>query len=100
MNRVKIKRNKHNRIFREVKNYMYSNTFKNAKQKFLKKLNNQFVSRKLNKRFFRRKWIKFINTNLKSIGLKYNLFMSCLKRQNIALNRKILYLILLKDILL
>lgn len=99
MNRVKARKNKHKRIFKEVKNCMGSNIFKNAKQRFLKKLSSQFISRRLIKRYFRSKWIKFINKNLKNFGSKYNLFISSLKRQKIMLNRKILYFIILKDLL-
>jgi len=98
MNKVTTKKNKHKKIFREVKNSNNSNIYKIAKQKFFKKLNNQFISRKLNKRNFRSKWIKFINNHLKFFGLKYNLFISSLKRQKILLNRRILYLILIKDL--
>jgi Ribosomal protein L20 len=98
MNKVTNKRNKHKRIFKEIKNSRNSNIYKIAKQKFLKKLSNQFISRKINKRNFRSKWIKFINTNLKNLGLKYNLLISSLKRQHIMLNRRILYSILIKDL--
>jgi large subunit ribosomal protein L20 len=99
MNRVKNKKNKHKRIFREIKYQKNSNIYKIAKQKFFKKLTNQFISRRLNKRKFRSKWIKFINDNLRNLGLKYSLFISSLKRQKIMLNRRIIYLILLKDLL-
>ena len=99
MSRVKSNKNKHKKIFREVKNHRKSNIYKIAKQQFLKKLSNQFISRKLNKRNFRSKWIKFINDNLRNLGLKYSLFISSLKRQKIMLNRRIIYLILLKDLL-
>lgn len=102
MIRIKSNNNKRKRIKKILKNskgYHKSNLYKISKQKFTKSLSNQFISRKLKKRVFRSKWIKFLNLFLKNINTRYSLFISSLKKQSIALNRKILYFILIKDIL-
>jgi len=99
MTRVKNKRKKYKKIFNLVKNQRGANLFKIAKQRFLKKLTYQFISRKLCKRYLRSRWISRINNQLKMWGTKYSLFISSLRRQRIILNRKILYFILLNDLL-
>ncbi len=99
MIRNKIKKSKHKKLINKSKGFNKSNLFRLSNQKYIRKLTNQYISRKLKKRIFRTKWIKFINIQLKTINLKYSLFISSLKRQSILLNRKMLYFILLNDLL-
>ena len=99
MNRIRNRKNKHKKIFDNVKGQRGANNYKTARQRFFRTLSNQFVSRKLIKRNFRSKWIKFINYKLKNLELKNSLFIYSLKKQKIILNRKMIYLILLKDLL-
>lgn len=78
--------------------FINSNLYKVANQKYIRSLTNQYIARKLKKRFFRRRWIKFINSTLKNRGQKYSLFIFSLKKQNIIINRKILYLLKIYDL--
>lgn len=98
MIRVKSRTYKVKKILKHSSGFVNSNLYKEAKQKYTKSLVNQFLARKMKKRFFRKRWIKFINSMLKTIGYKYSLFISSLKKQKIILNRKILYLILIFDL--
>jgi len=86
------------RILKLSKGLRYSNLFKQSYQKYKKSLFNKFVSRRLKKRFFRCLWITKINSFMKGLNLKYSLFIHSLKKQNIGLNRKILYSLLLLDV--
>jgi len=87
------------KILRLSKGFRMSKLFKQSYQKQKKSLFNKFVSRKLKKRFFRCLWITKINSFLKRINLKYSIFIHSLKKQNIGLNRKMIYSLLLLDIL-
>jgi large subunit ribosomal protein L20 len=49
-----------------------------------------FAHRKDRKNDFRRLWTACLNAALRSSGLKYNVFMHDLKKQEIILNRKML----------
>lgn len=86
-------------LLKNSKGFRKSNLYKLSKQKYIKALVNKYISRKLKKRFFRAKWIKFISAFLKKNTLHYSLFISSLKKQKISLNRKILFLILVNDII-
>jgi len=92
-----VKRNK--KILIKSKGFKKSNLYKLAKQKYIKKLLNQYKSRKLKKRKYRSRWIFLLNNFLKNLNLRYSLFISSLKKQKIALNRKISYLIIVNDII-
>src|SRR3546814_11827726 len=92
MIRVRFKKFKIKKLKKEVKGLKKSNLFRISNQKYIKKLCNQFISRKLKKRIFRSKWINFINGQLKQYNLKYSLFISILKSQGILLNINILYI--------
>ncbi len=93
----KISKQKRKKILNLSKGFNNSKLYKQVHQRYIKSLNNKYISRKLKKRYFRRFWILKINNFLKSIGLKYSLFISSLKKQKIALNRKILLNLILFD---
>nr|YP_009051096.1 ribosomal protein L20 [Galdieria sulphuraria]AIG92539.1 ribosomal protein L20 [Galdieria sulphuraria] len=87
---VAIKRRK--KILRLAKGYRgsHSKLFRIANQQVMKALKYAYTGRKLKKRNFRSLWIIRINAALRQKNLKYNNFIAMLKRQNIALNRKVI----------
>lgn len=93
----KINKNKRKKILKFSKGFNNSKLYKQIHQRYVKSLHNIFISRKLKKRYFRKFWILKINNFLKSIGVKYSLFISSLKKQKIALDRKILLNLLIFD---
>ena len=68
----------------------HSRLFRTANQQVMKSLRYAYVGRKQRKRVFRRLWITRINAATSSNGVKYNRFISSLKKSNIGLNRKML----------
>lgn len=80
------------KIMRHTKGFKSSNSrlYKIAHQQYLKSLNNSYKGRKQKKRFFRRVWIRRINSVIRQNHLSYSRFISLLKVHRIALNRKIL----------
>lgn len=93
----KISRNKRKKILLFAKGFNNSKLYKQTYSRYIKSLKNKYISRRLKKRYFRRFWILKINNFLKSLGLKYSLFISSLKRQKIALDRKILFNLIIFD---
>ncbi|BDE17535.1 ribosomal protein L20 (chloroplast) [Galdieria partita] len=87
---VAIKRRK--KILRLAKGYRgsHSKLFRIANQQVMKALKYAYTGRKLKKRNFRSLWIIRINAALRQKKLKYNSFISMLKKQNIGLNRKVI----------
>jgi len=83
---------KHNRILKLAKGYRMSRRkqIKKAHEAVLHAGQYAYVGRKNRKRDFRRLWITRLNTALKEIGLKYNLFIHQLDKNKIELDRKIL----------
>ncbi len=68
-----------------------------AKQAVMKALRNSYVDRRRRKRDFRRLWITRISAAAKLNGISYSAFIGGLERRGIALNRKILADIAVKD---
>jgi len=66
------------------------NHFKVANQQVMKSLQYAYISRRLKKRDFRRLWITRISAACKQNDINYSRFMNGLKKQGIALNRKML----------
>ncbi len=87
---VAIKRRK--KILRLAKGYRgsHSKLFRIANQQVMKALKYAYTGRKLKKRSFRSLWIIRINAALQQKNLKYNNFITMLKKKNIALNRKMI----------
>ncbi|MGI5935412.1 MAG: 50S ribosomal protein L20 [Oscillospiraceae bacterium] len=67
-----------------------SKHFKMANQAVMKSLSYAYVSRKQNKRNFRRLWITRISAACKMNGMNYSTFMHGLKLAGIDMNRKML----------
>lgn len=64
--------------------------FRRAKEAVYKALRHATRHRKTKKREMRRLWIARINAAVSSLGMKYNVFMSKLRKAKINLDRKIL----------
>ncbi len=67
-----------------------SKHFKMAKQQVMKSGNYAFAGRKMKKRQYRSLWITRINNAVRPLGMNYSAFMNGLKKQGVALNRKML----------
>ena len=68
-----------------------------AKQAVMKALRNSYIDRRRKKRDFRRLWITRIGAAAKLNGTSYSAFIGGLERRNIALNRKMLADIAVRD---
>ncbi|MDE0807655.1 MAG: 50S ribosomal protein L20 [Longimicrobiales bacterium] len=80
------------KIFREAKGYFggRKNLFRTAKDAVEKGWEYAYRDRKNKKRTFRRLWIARINAAARHNQLSYSVFMNGLKKSGIALNRKAL----------
>ncbi len=65
-------------------------TFKNAKESVYRALQYAYRDRRVRKREFRSLWIARINAAVREYGLTYSRFIKLLRDNNIALNRKVL----------
>ncbi len=68
-----------------------------AKQAVMKAMRNRYIGRKLRKRDFRRLWITRISAAAKLNGLSYSALMGGLAQKGVALNRKMLAEIAVRD---
>lgn len=103
MSRVKrgnVAKKRRAKIFKLAKGFKgaHNSLFRTAKQQVLKSLRYSYVGRKRKKRDFRRLWITRINAATHSQGMNYSTFISALKKDNIALNRKMLAQLASNDI--
>lgn len=97
MPRVKtgtVRHARHKKVLDANKGYRGANNrlYKRAKEAYLHAGAYAFVGRKNRKRDMRSLWITRINGALKNVNpeLKYSRFINALKKNNIALDRKIL----------
>lgn len=102
MTRIKrgnVARRRRKKILKLAKGFRgsHSKLFRTAKQQVLKALKYSYVGRKNRKRFYRSLWIVRINASVRSYKLNYSKFIHLLKKENIALNRKILSQLALFD---
>lgn len=74
-----------------------SKIIKAAKATAEKGLQYAYISRKLNKRNYRRLWIQRINAAVRANGLTYSRFMAGMKKADIEIDRKILADIAIND---
>lgn len=75
----------------------HSRLFRTSNQQVLKARRYSYVSRKLLKRTQRQRWIACINTQVRRHGKTYSQISSKLKREKIAINRKILSDLIIND---
>lgn len=90
--RGNVARKRRKKILNLAKGYKgsHSKLFRTANQQVMKALSYSYIGRKQKKRLFRRLWIMRINAAVRSHKMKYSLFISLLKINQIALNRKML----------
>lgn len=65
-------------------------SYRVARQSLIKAAQYAYRDRRNKKRDFRRLWIGRINASVRSLGFSYSEFMATLRKNNIALNRKML----------
>ncbi len=68
-----------------------------AKQRVMKALRNAYIGRKLRKRDFRSLWIVRVSAASRARGLPYSRFMQGIRDAGIALNRKMLADLAVRD---
>lgn len=90
---------RHKKILKLAKGYFghKSKLFKVANQQVMKSLSYAYRDRRNKKREFRKLWITRINAAARLNGLSYSRFMNGLSRAQIALDRKVLADIAVKD---
>jgi large subunit ribosomal protein L20 len=81
-----------NRLFKKVKGYRggRGNLLRTAKETLARSEAYAYRDRRVRKRDFRKLWIVRINAAVRQHGLRYNQFISGLKKAGIELDRKIL----------
>ena len=102
MARVKggtVTRARRKKILKAAEGYFGSKhlLFKTAKEQVCHSLKYAYESRRLIKRDFRKLWIKRINAACHLNGISYSKFMAGLKKEGIALNRKMLSELAIND---
>ena len=104
MSRVKtgvIRHRRHKKVLKLTKGYRGTNhrLYKRAKEALLHAGQYAFIGRKLRKRDMRKLWIMRINAALtkSETSFNYSRFINALKKANIALNRKMLAEIAVRD---
>lgn len=102
MARVKggtVSRARRNRVLKQAEGYFGSKhiLFKTAKEQVCHSLRYAYVSRRLIKRDFRKLWIRRINAACRVNGISYSRLMDGLKKNNVAINRKMLSELAIND---
>ena len=95
MTRVKrgtISRRRHKAVFSRTKGFRMTKNrlIKVAKEASLHQGQYAFAGRRIRRRDIRSLWILRISEKIKQYGLTYSIFMNLLKKNQIALNRKML----------
>jgi large subunit ribosomal protein L20 len=90
--RGNVARKRRKKVLKLAKGFRgsHSKLFRTANQQVMKALVYSYKGRKQKKRLFRRLWIVRINAAVRQHQLTYSRFISLLKKNNIALNRKML----------
>jgi len=85
-------RRRRKKIIKQAKGFVgaRSKLFRTASNAVMKKLSYQFSGRKDRKRDMRGLWIMRISAACKTRGCSYSTFISALKKNGIALDRKVL----------
>ena len=92
-------RRRRNRIFKHAKGFYGARgrIFGDAVEQVRNAWQDAFRARRAKKRDFRRLWIVRINAGARTLGLSYSRLVASLKKANIALDRKILADLALRD---
>tara|TARA_B100000965_G_scaffold277690_1_gene235499 strand:+ start:2238 stop:2585 length:348 start_codon:yes stop_codon:yes gene_type:complete len=90
---------RHRKIVKLAKGYRgaRNSNFKTAKDAVEKGMLYAYRDRRQNKRNFRKLWIMRINAAVRQSGFTYSQFISLIKKNNIALNRKSLAYMAVND---
>jgi large subunit ribosomal protein L20 len=90
---------KHKKVLKAAKGYYgrRKNTIRVAKQAVEKALQYNYRDRKVKKRTFRALWIQRINAAARENGMTYGRFIDGLTKAGIAVDRKVLADIAIKD---
>jgi len=93
--RGKTKNKRRKKIKKQTKGFKWGrkNKYKAAKEALMKSWTYKYRDRKRKKRDFRKKWQTQINAACRQNGTTYSKFIHDLKKENIALDRKILALL-------
>lgn len=83
---------RHKKILKQAKGYRdkRSNVYSLARRAVMMAGKNAYIGRKLKKREYRSLWIGRLNAALKAQGIPYSRFIYKLTRSRVALNRKML----------
>ena len=90
---------KHKKVLSATKGHYgaRSRLFKTAKQSNIKSLQYAFRDRKNRKRAFRSLWVARINAGSRQLGVSYSKLINGLAKKDIAIDRKILSDLAIKD---
>lgn len=90
---------RHKKIIKLAKGYRdkRSNVWSLARRAVMMAGKNAYVGRKVKKRDFRTLWIARLNAALKQQGVQYSRFIYKLTRKQVALNRKMLSELAIKE---
>lgn len=83
---------RHKKILKQASGYSdkRSNVYSHAKRAVMIAGKNAYIGRKLKKRDYRTLWIARLSAALKPKGLSYSKFIFTLTRKQVAINRKML----------
>jgi large subunit ribosomal protein L20 len=97
--RGNVARKSRKKVLKLAKGYKgaHSRLFRPANQQVMKARRYSYIGRKLLKRVQRRNWIVRINSQVRRHDQTYSQCVSAFKRNNIALNRKMLSQLILND---
>ena len=92
-------RRRRNKVLKHARgNYgARSRLFRTAVEQLRNSWEDAYRHRRTNRREYRRLWIARINAAVRTHGLSYSKFIAALKKSNIALDRKILADLALRD---
>ena len=97
--RGNVLRKRHKKILKLAKGFIgaRSRIFKVANCAVMKALKYAYRDRRTNKRNMRRLWIVRINAAVREQGMSYSRFVNACKKANIAVNRKMLADLAVRD---
>jgi large subunit ribosomal protein L20 len=92
-------RRRRNKVLKLAKGFVggRSKLYRTARNAVFKALTYSYRDRKVRRRQFRRLWIVRINAAARANGITYSRFINGLKKANIALDRKVLADLALRD---
>ncbi len=92
-------RERRRKVLKQTKGYFgkRKNVWTVAKNAYEKALQYAYIGRKIKKRDYRALWIQRINAAVRQYGMSYSEFIGKLRKNNIAINRKVLADLALND---